>query len=92
MTDLIYSLFLIAVLFLVGQYALMSIVATTWWAKRKYHNKKKRDRNKWRGGMRRRLEEHGGKNNEQYTYITTRADVICRLYNHRRCDSNMVGG
>ena len=31
MTGLVFSLFLIATLFLIGQYALMSIVMTTWW-------------------------------------------------------------
>lgn len=30
MTGLVFSLFLIATLFLIGQYALMSIVMTTW--------------------------------------------------------------
>lgn len=38
MTGLVFSLFLIATLFLIGQYALMSIVMTTWWAKGKYLN------------------------------------------------------
>lgn len=36
MTGLVFSLFLIATLFLIGQYALMGIVMTTWWAKGKY--------------------------------------------------------
>ena len=64
MTCLAFSLFLIAILFLIVQYALMSIVAATWWAERKYHNKKKRERNKWRAGMRRRYDDNEGKEDE----------------------------
>lgn len=55
MTGLVFSLFIIAALFLIGQYALMSIVMTTWWAKGKYLKPEKKQR--LRGGMKLRYDE-----------------------------------
>lgn len=66
MTGLVFSLFLIATLFLIGQYALMSTVMTTWWAKGKYLNeqtKKEKTKKRWRGGMRFRWDEYEDKDN-----------------------------
>lgn len=62
MTGLVFSLFLIAILFLIGQYALMSIVMTTWWAKGKYLKSEKK-KQRWRGGMKFRWDEYEDKDN-----------------------------
>lgn len=64
MTGLVFSLFLIATLFLIGQYALMSIVMTTWWTKGKYlEAEKKKTKKIWRGGMKFRWDEYEDKDN-----------------------------
>lgn len=64
MTGLVFSLFLIATLFLIGQYALMSIVMTTWWAKGKYlKSEQKKKKQRWRGGMKFRWDEYEDKDN-----------------------------
>lgn len=64
MTGLVFSLFLIATLFLIGQYALMSIVMTTWWAKGKYLKaEEKKTKKRWRGGMKFRWDEYEDKDN-----------------------------
>lgn len=61
MTGLVFSLFIIAALFLIGQYALMSIVMTTWWAKDEYLKPEKKQ-GSW-GGMKRRVGRHEDKDN-----------------------------
>ena len=64
MTGLVFSLFLIATLFLIGQYALMSVVMTTWWAKGKYLKaEKKKTKKRWHGGMKFRWDEYEDKDN-----------------------------
>lgn len=64
MAGLVFSLFIIAALFLIGQYALMRIVMTTWWAKGKYLKaEKKKTKKRWRGGMKRRVGRHEDKDN-----------------------------
>ena len=64
MTGLVFSLFLIATLFLIGQYALMSIVMTTWWMKGKYlKSEQKKTKKRWRGGMKFRWDEYEDKDN-----------------------------
>lgn len=81
MTGLVFSLFLIATLFLIGQYALMSIVMTTWWAKGKYLNeqsKKEKTKKRWRGGMKFRWDEYEDKDNGQYIHFNVSdGDVRC---------------
>lgn len=64
MTGLVFSLFLIATLFLIGQYALMSIVMTTWWMKGKYLKTEQKKKQRWRGGMKFRWDEYEDKDNE----------------------------
>ena len=61
MTGLVFSLFIIAVRFLIGQYALMSIVMTTWWEKDEYLKPEKKQGS--RSGMKRRVGEHEDKDN-----------------------------
>lgn len=63
MTGLVFSLFLIATLFLIGQYALMSIVMTTWWMKGKYLKSEQKKKQRWNGGMKFRWDEYEDKDN-----------------------------
>ena len=83
MTGLVFSLFIIATLFLIGQYALMSIVMTTWWAKGKYLKSEQKKKQRWRGGMKFRWDEYEDKDNGQYIYTYARDDDVHCLYGCR---------